>query len=133
MPWCVCSHAGYGISSLTQKSRVVSSTSEPRSDVALHAVTAIQEVAAAEGQLEVLKWMHGIGCTLDPVVTDQAIGNNRVELLQWAYDQGCSIQTHSSYFAARLGECPPLCLHEVALMLNAEPCGGEKSDQWCLL
>ncbi|KAG2833869.1 hypothetical protein PC116_g24169 [Phytophthora cactorum] len=45
-------------------------------------------LAAGQGQLEVMQWLHSHGCKGTYEATDNVVGKGRLDIVKWLYDRG---------------------------------------------
>ena len=49
----------------------------------------VMEMAAYGGNLELVRWLRGEGCSWDKWACEYAIRKGHVEVLRWARENGC--------------------------------------------
>ena len=67
-------------------------------------ISNICEIAAGNGNLEVLKFAHEIGCPWDEETCTQAAINGHLDCLKYAHENGCPWNSTTSVVAAKNGK-----------------------------
>ena len=66
--------------------------------------------AAADGSVDILKYLHENGCRWDRSTVEAAARAGKVKTLRYAIENGCPNSVHAAYYAARAGSLP-CCLY----------------------
>lgn len=66
------------------------------------------EVAAENGHLEILQWLHSIGCPWDSATCEGAAEFGHLECLKYALENDCAITERTFLLAAEVGNFPCL-------------------------